>query len=618
VVSYLRCHGNWLDLPQYDLEVPLNKRIIEGASGDRCDVRVTFRFSQEDLCLEMIMPSLQGDDSGLGFGVEGASATGVGVIGKSDQGVGARGLSIGGTGVIGSSEKGQGVVGESAFHIGVFGISKQAEGVVGESPASHGVRGESMTPNFSSIIGVHNHGGTGVLGQSNTSVGVVGTSSSGNGVLGNSDLGIGVVGQSGRENGVLGRSKDANGVVGMTNGAKGSGVLGSNSSSTDGNGVTGISEAAFGVFGLTNRRDSERQIAAGVGGQSNGPGWGVLGISKEGRAGVAGLSTRGDGVFGQTESDSRAGIKGTNNAIGDGVRGEGSVGVHGIQTTSLQSPGAGVLGENPVTNGVGVVGFARNGYGVAGINSGPGTFGLFGQRGGVIGQSNIGAGVTGVALNSHPGVFAFGSPSAIVTLGNIGAFGTISAIGTPAATFLGDVTVAGTMKATSKQFQIDHPLDPANKYLNHASVESSEMKTFYDGMIVLDSSGEAIVELPGWFESLNSSLRYQLTAIGSSAPNLHIAAELEGNKFRIAGGSPNGKVCWQVTGVRHDRSAKADPLIVESDKVGSERGAFLHPEHFGYSAERVMPWGRKHGMMESVNSDCKTAAESDGMSSTKM
>ncbi|MFO0979955.1 MAG: hypothetical protein U0996_26390 [Planctomycetaceae bacterium] len=558
------------------------------------------------------MPSLQGDDSGLGFGVEGSSATGVGVVGKSDQGTGARGFSNVGDGVMGSSEKGRGVIGESAFHVGVFGISKQAEGVVGESPASHGVRGESLTPNFSSVIGVHNHGGTGVLGQSNTSIGVLGTSSSGNGVLGNSDIGIGVVGQSGRENGVLGRSKEANGVFGMTNGAKGSGVLGANSSTTDGNGVTGISEAAFGVFGLTNRRDNERQIAAGVGGQSNGPGWGVLGISKEGRAGVAGLSNLGDGVFGQTESDSRAGVRGTNNAVGDGVRGEGNVGVHGIQTTSLQSPGAGVLGENPVTNGVGVVGFARNGYGVAGINSGPGTFGLFGQRGGVIGQSNIGAGVTGVGFDSNPGVLAFGSPLAISTIGNIGALGTISAIGLPAATFLGDVIIAGTMKATSKQFQIDHPLDPANKYLNHASVESSEMKTLYDGMIMLDSSGAATVDLPCWFESLNSSLRYQLTPIGSPAPNLHIAAELDGNKFRIAGGSPNGRVCWQVTGVRHDRSAKADPLVVEAEKTGSERGAFLHPEHFGFSAERVMPWGRKHCMTESVKSDSKCAAASDG------
>ena len=40
-------------------------------------------------------------------------------------------------------------------------------------------------------------------------------------------------------------------------------------------------------------------------------------------------------------------------------------------------------------------------------------------------------------------------------------------------------------------FKIDHPLDPANKYLYHSFVESPDMKNIYDGVVVVDSNGEA-------------------------------------------------------------------------------------------------------------------------------
>ena len=42
--------------------------------------------------------------------------------------------------------------------------------------------------------------------------------------------------------------------------------------------------------------------------------------------------------------------------------------------------------------------------------------------------------------------------------------------------FSGDINVTGAIYAGTKDFRIDHPLDPENKYLQHASVESSEMK----------------------------------------------------------------------------------------------------------------------------------------------
>ena len=40
-------------------------------------------------------------------------------------------------------------------------------------------------------------------------------------------------------------------------------------------------------------------------------------------------------------------------------------------------------------------------------------------------------------------------------------------------------------------------------------------------------------------------------------------------------------VSWQVTGVRQDAWAAANPLIVEEDKPDDERDMFLHPEVHG-------------------------------------
>ena len=145
----------------------------------------------------------------------------------------------------------------------------------------------------------------------------------------------------------------------------------------------------------------------------------------------------------------------------------------------------------------------------------------------------------------------------------------------------GDLTVSGAITAGTKDFRIDHPLDPTNKYLYHASVESSEMMNIYTGNAVLDSSGQAVVSLPNWFEAVNTDFRYQLTAIGAAAPNLHIAKEIGNHQFQIAGGAPGLKVSWQVTGVRHDGYAKVHPLVVEVDKPARERGSYLHPEAFG-------------------------------------
>ena len=156
--------------------------------------------------------------------------------------------------------------------------------------------------------------------------------------------------------------------------------------------------------------------------------------------------------------------------------------------------------------------------------------------------------------------------------------------------FFGNVTVTGTLSKGAGSFKIDHPLDPANKYLLHSFVESPDMKNVYDGNVTLDAKGEAIVTLPDWFEALNRDFRYQLTALGAPGPNLYVAEEIAHGRFKIGGGTGGGRVSWQVTGIRHDAYADAHRITIEEDKPETERGHYLYPELYGQPADtRIGP-----------------------------
>jgi hypothetical protein len=152
--------------------------------------------------------------------------------------------------------------------------------------------------------------------------------------------------------------------------------------------------------------------------------------------------------------------------------------------------------------------------------------------------------------------------------------------------FFGNVTVTGTLAKGGGSFKIDHPLDPANKYLSHSFVESPDMMNIYNGNVTLDANGEAIVMLPDWFEALNRDFRYQLTALGAPGPNLYIAEEIVNGRFKISGGTSGGRVSWQVTGIRHDAFAEAHRIPIEEDKPAAERGHYLYPELYGQPADR--------------------------------
>jgi hypothetical protein len=146
----------------------------------------------------------------------------------------------------------------------------------------------------------------------------------------------------------------------------------------------------------------------------------------------------------------------------------------------------------------------------------------------------------------------------------------------------GELNVVGNLTKGSGSFKIDHPLDPANRYLYHSFVESPDMKNVYDGVVTTDGQGYATVELPEWFEALNRDFRYQLTVVDEEDGPVFVQAKVvkgvAGNRFTLRTSVPGTVVCWQVTGIRQDPFAEAHRIAVEEDKPEAERGTYLHPE----------------------------------------
>jgi len=434
---------------------------------------------------------------------------------------------------------------------------------------------------------------------------------------------------------VRGDSPNEDGVVGTTNTADKSGVFGFTPQGTGLRGVT-QSSANFGVFG------SNDSSAAPTGGGAGGAG--VFGLTHSpGGAGVFGsnLADKGVGRFGfckgalnprdapggPTDLKIRAGVWGDNQGGGYGVRGtsfgpQGSTGIHGHGALSgVEGFGAdhGVLGQS-TGSGVGVLGAGIR-AGVEGQAGGPGLghVGVLGRSGGLGGSDptttaaltseagalqaggrgmlgiGVHAGIQAIATTGH-GIDGF-SVSGIGVAGGtggtgpdgIGVFGISRGGASLAGKFEGNVDIKGNLTKSGGGFRIDHPLAPTEKYLNHSFVESSERKNVYDGIAVLDDNGQAIVELPAWFETLNSEFRYQLTCLGDFAP-VYIARTLSDNRFVIAGGRAGTKISWQVTGIRSDHWARTNPLCVEEDKHELERGRYRHPEAHEFREESGVVW----------------------------
>jgi len=271
---------------------------------------------------------------------------------------------------------------------------------------------------------------------------------------------------------------------------------------------------------------------------------------REGSPNIAFAVQPNGGVTSESFAQGGRGVSGVNRHVngGTGVYGE----VHSAQTDDS----AGVLGRNFATNGNGVIGEANTGtaaYGVAGLAT---------QGYGVYGFGAIG--VYGVSPNpSGWGVYSVGDMGVTEDL-----------------IVVKDLSVVGT-----KDFRIDHPHDPENKYLHHHCAEGPEPLNIYRGTVQLDANGEAKIDLPHYFEDINKDFSYVLTAVGAPMPNLHVGEEIVNNRFRVAGGPPGGRVCWEVKGMRNDLYMRQHGNRVEVDKPAHERGKYQRPELYGKPEE---------------------------------
>ncbi|MBI4518824.1 MAG: hypothetical protein HY699_23770 [Deltaproteobacteria bacterium] len=468
-----------------------------------------------------------GGPSGIGVQGESTAANGIGVQGVAHSGTAAYG-------VWGDSDTGFGTVGTSLNGTGAWGDSVNGTGVMGTCTNGTGVYGEAGYTGMYGVHGVTYASGdagppypAGLRGDAPASIGVNGTGFYG--VWGedtsNSSGGIGVYGQSYNGIGAWGVSYVGIGAAGTSGGDGQIGVYGE-SFGADGIGVKGFGYSGINAHGI----HGESPNGTGVYGNSTN-GTAVYGYSSNG-SGVGGWSDRagGSAVWGHATGDNAYGVNGYAGGSGGlGVKGYASngTGVTGSTPVGSSSIKVGVSGESTGSNGTGVKGVA---------NTGSNAWGVFGQ-----------------STSGYAGWFS------------------------------GNVHVTGSLSKNAGSFKIDHPLDPANKYLSHSFVESPDMKNVYDGTIALDDAGEATVELPAYFQALNRDFRYQLTCIGGFAP-VYIADEIHDNRFRIAGGTPGLKVSWQVTGIRQDDYAKAHPILVEEDKPAEEKGSYLTPIEHGQPA----------------------------------
>ena len=331
------------------------------------------------------------------------------------------------------------------------------------------------------------------------------------------------------------------GVLGTSQSTGGSGVYGSGayngvSGRGAGTGVEGLADSATGI-GVRGLALSETGANIGVSG---------ITYSSDGR-GVEGVATKSSGnttgVYGAAYSSSGSGVYGAGSNGSDGVSAwSGSTG-RGLDAYSFAGNAVYAQSDSSNANIAAVRAYDATGYGLAGEG---GNIGVYAHN-----------------LSGTPGRDVYLATPAL------------------AGDFYGGVWVHGTLTKSAGTFKIDHPLDPANKYLSHSFVESPDMKNVYDGLATLDARGEAWVELPGYFDALNRDFRYQLTALDQPAPSLFVASRITANRFRIAGGAPGQQVSWQVTGTRKDAYAEAHRTPIEEDKALADRGRYISPELFG-------------------------------------
>ena len=335
----------------------------------------------------------------------------------------------------------------------------------------------------------------------------------------------------------------------------------------------------------------------------------VLGVAGGGSNNAQGYNSGSlTGVWGDAKSG--VGVAGTSDTL-IGVAGLGALA--GVAGTTTVANGNGVIGSGP--NGTGVLGESDTGIGVHG-ESNSGYAGKFDGKVAISASSPVGSDIftvnnTGggrgltIVATSDTALWANSTSGAGVDARSSSgtALAATSTTGY-AGVFNGKVQVNGNFNVSggTKNFVIDHPLDPENRVLVHAAVESSEVLNIYSGNVTTDAEGRAVVRLPDWFEAENADFRYQLTVIGRFAQAI-VEKEIDNNRLAIRTNLAMVKVSWQVTARRNDAWMKAHPFVAEQDKPAAERGFYLAPEAFGQPEEKSVGWARDPEMIRRMKEE---------------
>jgi hypothetical protein len=310
--------------------------------------------------------------------------TNCGVFGQTlSSGCGVQGIS-------GEEINGGGSGQKPSVGCGVWGDSNSGHGVLGTSSGDDGVKGVTTSQGKAGVSGLNNSvfPCTAVTGSSDNGHGVKGVNGAGSGatpkfgcgVWGESNIGYGVYGASMGDQPAVYGFNDAPSRGGAAITGTSAGIYGE---STHFEGVHGLGHGGgAGVSGINDGPAVLGSNAMGVYGQSSSSN-GVYGLSLDGGAGVRGDSKHGDGVHGETTSQSNYGVSGLNNTefpcvaiFGSSSAGHGVKGVNGAGSGATPKFGCGVWGDS------------QNGFGVYGASQ-AGTAGYFDGNVSVTGNVNV-------------------------------------------------------------------------------------------------------------------------------------------------------------------------------------------------------------------------------------
>jgi hypothetical protein len=168
----------------------------------------------------------------------------------------------------------------------------------------------------------------------------------------------------------------------------------------------------------------------------------------------------------------------------------------------------------------------------------------------------------------------------------------------------GGLWVVGDLTKGKSITTIDHPLDPENMLLSHASMESPEALAVYRGKARLSASGEAIVQMPDYFAAFTKENEATVTLTPVGRPFLTGYDWQSGHRdFKIYG-EASREVSWVVYAERDDPYTRMSRYQVEEHKGPGticDRGKFLHPEAYGYPRNMSFDYQERQQAIEEAS-----------------